>query len=167
MELYWAKNDKSPMERTVSELNKCLNSGWDFLRFTTEKETDYMDHHIPTLDFATKVGDNGYISYKFFSKPMASNMVLQFGTALSKVCVFSSLRQDLVRRLNNTDILLDSSFRIKVVQDYIQLMVNAGHKFSYIKSVVLQAVTKYIYMVSRSRLNKNDKKFHPLHRLRD
>ena len=76
--------------RTVEEIGKSLNSVWEFLEFTTESQRDFTDNFLPTLDFATSVQPNVYVLYKFFSKPMASNLLLSFGTALSKSCVFSS-----------------------------------------------------------------------------
>ena len=159
-------DDRSPETRTVDELNKSLNDTWSFLEFTTEQETQFNDAYLPTLDFATKVEESGYVKYKFYNKPMTSNLVLQNGTALSNGCVFSSLRQDLVRRLYNSDLSMGIEYRIKLVEDYIQLLTNSGHKFSYIKSIVLQALTKFSYMVARDRLPKDDKRYMPLHRNR-
>ena len=98
---------------------------------------------------------------------MASNLVLQNGTALASGFGFSSLRQDFVRRLSNSELSLGANYRRDLVEQYIQLLVNSSHKFSYIKSIILQGLTKFIYMVSRSRLRPSDKKFCPLHRARD
>ena len=95
---------------------------------------------------------------------MARNMVLQIGTALSKNCVFSSLRQDLVRRFLNTDKSMGTDYKVELVERYIQLLVNSGHKFTYIKSVVLQAITKYLHMVSRDSLPRHNRRYSPLHR---
>ena len=157
---------RTPYNRTVEELNKCLNDVWSFLRFTTEGEGDFTDNFLPTLDFATHVMDDGYIKYKFYNKPMSSNLVLQNGTALSKGCIFSSLRQELVRRMYNTDEEMGSQHRVELVNDFIQLLVNSGHKFVYIKSIILQGLTKFVYMVSRAKLPPTDKRYMPLHRAR-
>ena len=165
---YSAQDDiRTPYERTLEELNKSLDFVWSFMKFTTEGENDFNDAFLPTLDFATHVTEEGYIKYRFFSKPMASNMVLQFGTALSKNCTFSSLRQDLVRRFLNSDKTMGTEFRIQLVENYIQLLVNSDHKFTYIKAVVLQAITKYLYMQSRDSLPQDHKRYSPIHRLRD
>ena len=157
---------RTPYERTLEELNKSLDFVWSFMKFTTEGENDFNDAFLPTLDFATHVTDEGYIKYRFFSKPMASNMVLQFGTALSKNCTFSSLRQDLVRRFLNSDRTMGTEYRLQLVENYIQLLVNSDHKFAYIKAVVLQAITKYLYMQSRDSLPQDHKRYCPMHRLR-
>ena len=160
-------DNRTPVRRTLEELNKALNDCWTFLEFTTEQEGEFSDDFLPTLDFATQVQENGYIKYKFFRKPMSSNMVLQKGTALSNGCVFSSLRQDLVRRLYNSDLSMGVHYRLSLIEEFIQLLVNSDHKFSFIKSVILQAVTKFLYMVERSRLHTENKRYSPLHRLRE
>ena len=155
---------RDPTTRTKEELLKSLNSTWDFLKFTCEGESDYSDGFLPTLDYSTKVQPDGYILYKFFSKQMARNQLLSYGTALSKGCIFSSLRQDLVRRLYNTDREMGTQCRLQIIKQFIQLAVNGGHKFQFIKSVVLQGISKYVYMVSRSELPEDNKKYSPLHR---
>ena len=167
----WAYNDNSddhrtPELRTAEELGKSLNDVWAFTQFTTECESEFPDNFLPTLDFATHVKENGYIRYRFFSKPMSSNNLLIKGTALSKSCIFSSLRQDLVRHLLNTDYREGIECRLEIVRKFIQLLINSDHTFQYIKSVVLQAISKYIYMVQRANLDCHNKRFCPLHRAR-
>ena len=98
---------------------------------------------------------------------MANNVLLESSTALSKATIFSSLRQDLVRRLLNTRREADWSTRIEVIEEYTQLLANSGHKYAFAKSIILQAITKYEVMVKRSLLNENDKRFTPLYRGRD
>ena len=46
-------------------------------------------------------------------------------------------------------------------------MVNSGHTYQYIKAVVLQGLSKFIYMVGRSELSVENKRFTPLHRDRN
>ena len=60
--------------------------------------------------------------------------------------------------------LMDQEQKIQLVEDMIQLMINSNHKFSFIKSVVLQGITKYSYMVYRATLSEDHPKFMPLHR---
>ena len=97
---------------------------------------------------------------------MSSNILLTKGTALSHNCVFSSIRQDLVRRLSSIDYTMGKDKRVETVNKFIQLVINSGHSFQYTKAVILQALSKYVYMVGRDRLPKNDKHYLPLHRSR-
>ena len=139
---------------------------WDFLEYTTESQRDFPDGNLPTLDFMTRIKSNEYIEYEFFSKPMSRNTVLTYGTALSRSCIFSSLRQDLVRRLSNTEHALGPDVRIRIINQFIQLAVNSRHKFQYVKAVVIQALSKYVYIVGMSILPKDRKLYSPLHRPR-
>ena len=159
-------DERSSIERTKDEIAKSLNAVSDFIQFTTEGEEDFNNHFLPTLDFQTKVLESGEIMFKFFSKPMANNITIQQGTGLSKNVVFSSLRQELVRRMVNCSIKLDWDERLEIVRDFVQLLINSGHKFSFIKSLTLQAITRFKYMIRRSKLDPGDKKFRPLYRAR-
>ena len=125
------RDDRDYSQRTIEEIRKSMDAVWEFLTFTTESQNDIQNEYLPTLDFATHVRESGYVTYKFFSKPMNSNILLTIGTALSRGCIFSSLRQDLVRRLSNTDHNLGTGARLNVINDYIQLLVNSGHKFRF------------------------------------
>ena len=156
----------SDEERTKREISKSFNDVMKFLRFTAESAEDFENKYLPTLDVQLKVLRDGKITFKHFSKPMINNIVLQKGTALSKNTVFSSLRQDLVRRLLNTSEEEGKTTKLGIIEDFIQLLRNSGHQYAFIKSIILQAVTKYDYMVARSKKNTTDESFQPLYRAR-
>ena len=139
-----------PMKHTLEPLGASLNCIWDFTQFTTESERDFSNGFLATLDCQTKVLDSGVISYKYYSKPMASNLVLQMGTALSRSCVFSSLRQDLVRRMITTSLIEPMTVRLEVINDFIQLLINSDHKYAFIKAVVQQGLTKFEFIKYRA-----------------
>ena len=147
-------------------MNKSFNEILQFLKFTTEGQQDFPNNYLPTLDFQTQVGENGLILYKHFDKPMASNLTIQRGTALAKGTVHSALRQDMCRRLLNTSELEPPDTFVQVIENYIQKLRNSDHKYSFVKSVILQAITRYQYMVKRSKLLPDDPKFQPLYRSR-
>ena len=154
-------------QRTKEELAKSLGDIFEFLNFTTESANDFTDNYLPTLDVKIKIKEGGEITFRHFYKPMINNLLLQNGTALSKNTVFSSLRQDLVRRLLNTCVSEGMDQRLAVIEEYIQLLVNSGHRFSFIKSICLQAITKYEYMLGRNNLDPSDDKYQPLYRERN
>ena len=156
---------RNPQERTCQEIAKSLNDTMSFLTFTAESEDDFNNGFLPTLDAQTKVMDNGEIMFKFFMKPMCNNIMIQYGTALPKDTIFASLRQDLVRRMLNT-MSVPWDERLVIVEDFIQLLRNSGHSFTFIKAITLQALTKYQTMVERSKLDEGHKKFIPLYRPR-
>ena len=163
-----SENTAETMEaRTKRVVGDTFNGIWRFLEFTTEGGEDFDSNYLPTLDFETFVTDSGMIKYRDYMKPMSNNRVLQFGTALSKNCIFSSLRQDMIRRLLSINDLEGHETRMAAIKKYIQLMRNSNHTFVYIKSVILQALTKFMFMTGRSKLAPSDKLFKPLHRSRE
>ena len=152
------------IRNTCDEFCKTFNSIMDFLDFTAENECDFETGYLPTLDTQTKVLHNGIVRYKFFSKPMKNNLVIENGSALPRNIVFGSLRQEIVRRLQNTSSEAEHETKLQVIEDMIQLMVNSKHSFSFIKSVVLQGITKFKYMEWRASLPEQHPRFMPLHR---
>ena len=97
---------------------------------------------------------------------MANNMTIQNGTALPRNIVFSSLRQEMIRRMLNCEQSLDWDERLSIIEEYVQVLVNSGHRYKFIKSVILQGLTRYKFMLSRSKLNEGDIKYMPLYRNR-
>ena len=158
------KDVRDEETRTQEEVCKSLNSLMNFLSFTAETQKDFSNKMLPTLDVQIRVEENGKLFFKHFSKPTNNNITIQRGTALSQEIIFSSLRQELIRRLKNTCMEASSNERVSIVEDFIQIMINSGHMFSYIKAIVLQALTKYTYLVERSKLNPSNERFLPLYR---
>ena len=112
----------------------------------------------------TRVIERGIVLYKFYSKPMNNNIVIENGTALPRNIVFGSLRQEIVRRLQNTCSEIDQHEKVMIIEDMIQLMVNSRHRFSFIKSVVLQGLTKFKHMERRAALHDEHPEYKPMHR---
>ena len=81
----------------------------------------------------TKVLNSGYVEYKFFSKPSSNNLVLENGSAMPRNIIFGSLRQEIIRRLQNTSSVLSQNIKNELVEEMIQLMVNSNHKFACLK----------------------------------
>ena len=160
------EDERDDEVRTKEELKKSFDSIFSFLRFTTEAQEDFETNYLPTLDTQTHVDENGLILFRHYDKPMASNTTLQRGTALPKSTVFSSLRQDLCRRLLNTSRLESDEVFNKVIEDYTQILVNSGHQYSFVKAIILQGITRYKYMVARSERMPTDPKYRPLYRPR-
>ena len=158
------KQQENNIVKTCEEFCRTFNSIVDFLEFTSESQCDFETGYLPTLDMQTKVLDNGYVEYKFFSKPSSNNLVLENGSAMPRNIVFGSLRQEIIRRLQNTSSVLCQDTKNGLIEDMIQLMINSNHKFSFIKSVVLQGITKYGYMEYRASLPENHPQYMPLHR---
>ena len=152
--------------RTLEELKKTFNETLESIELTVESELDYSSGYLPTLDLQTRVREDNQIEFKFYEKPMSSGLVIQSGTALSQQTIFTSLRQNLIRRLLNTSEHMSAEVRMQIVENFTQSLINSGHRFSFIKSIILQALTRYEYMKERSILDPNDKRYKPLYRKR-
>ena len=59
---------------------------------------------------------------------------------------------------------MEQDIRMAIVERFIQLMRNSGHKFAFVRSVVQQALTKVSFMLERSKMDKKNPAFQPLYR---
>ena len=76
-------DERTPrLERSRQEIAKSLNAVVDLITFTTESEQDFSNNFLATLDFQTRVNEDGSVKYKFYTKPMENNITLQYDTAL-------------------------------------------------------------------------------------
>ena len=134
----------------------------EFLKFTGEECGMFKDKKLPTLDTSLWVND-GKVEFQFYEKPTVGNMVLQKDTALPVSSLRASLLQETVRRLINTSPGLDTSIKQKILSKYAQKLINSGHSEMSTKIILVQGVTKYLYKVGLSKLNKSDKRYAPLY----
>ena len=95
------KEGKSRTERTAIILIEIMNSILPFLKFTLEIGDQFKDNKLPTLDLKLWM-ENGLIEFEYYEKPMSTNLVVHAKTALSENTKFSSLTQEVVRRLLHT-----------------------------------------------------------------
>ena len=65
-----------------------------------------------------------------------------------------------------TSCLEPISMRLEMINSMIQQLVDSGHKFSYVKSILLQGLSKYQFMVYRDRLDTDHKLYTPIYRAR-
>ena len=78
---------------------------------------------LPTLDLVIWVGDNNQVLYRYYQKPMASNMVLQRGSAMPENMKVASLNHEMIRRMMNTSEEIDITVRTEVVDEYAQKLI--------------------------------------------
>ena len=158
------KDGLSYEERTRQELLKTFNSNLEGINLTVESEMDFESGLLPTLDFQTRVRGDWEIEYTYFSKPMASGLVIQKGTALSNQTVFASLRQDLIRRLSHISDHFQVEEHEKIINTFTQNLVDSGHRYLFIRAIILQALTRFKYIKERNVLDESDARYNPMHR---
>ena len=139
-----------------------MNSIMTFLTFTLEIGEDFGDKKLPTLDVTIWVEQNR-ILYNFFEKPMSTNLVLHAKTAKSNIVKFSSLTQEVVRRLLHTSRELSHSCRLENLERFSVKMMTSEHKSEFVKKVLFSGMIKYERKVKKSQLPIIHKDFKPLH----
>ena len=158
------KDDYTYEQRTKIHILETLNGILESITLTIESESDFTTGMLPTLDFQTRVRPDWEVEFLYYAKPMSSGLVIQCGTALSKQTVFSSLRQDLIRRLMNTSEHFNIGSQIDIIEVFTQSLSNSGHSYVFSKSIILQALTRFKSLKLRSRLDQEDPRYLPLYR---
>ena len=153
---------KSATRRTAEVILAIMNSIMPFLKFTMEIGEDFIDCKLPTLDVKIWM-IAGRIEFDFFEKPMAGNTVLHAKTAQSESNKFSSLTQEVVRRLLHTSRSLPGSHGMENLERFSCKMINSGHKQHYVKKVVTAGIMKFKKKLNKSILSKTHKDYKPLH----
>ena len=154
------------VQRTTREITKAMCSLTDFLRFTGEDCSMFQDGTLPTLDTALWMS-NGQVLFKFFEKPTVGNQVLTKNTALPTSCLWSSLLQEAVRRLQNCSDVLDSSIKQEVLSNYCQKLINSGHSIRSARIIIVQGVVKFLWKSDMNKLPVTDPCYRPLYLSKD
>ena len=77
------QNQIQATKRTAKVLVAMMNDVFDFMNFTTEIGEDFPDGKVPSLDINIWV-EEGRILYEFFEKLMATNLMVEADSALSR-----------------------------------------------------------------------------------
>ena len=127
----WEEEDRasgrSAARRTALVLVGMMNDVFPFLNFTVELGEDFIDGKLPSLDVAIWVVDRNRIMYEFFEKTMATNLMVEATSALSKEVKLSTLSEEVSRRLRNTSPRLESSGRLEILEKACVKMKTSGH----------------------------------------
>jgi hypothetical protein len=163
----WRQEDqrdgKSATRRTADIILAIMNTIMPFLEFTMEIHEDFLEMKLPTLDVKIWVVNGNRIEFDFFEKPMNPNTVLHAKTAQSESTKFSSLSQEIVRRMLHTSSRLPLSHGMENLEKFSQKMINSGHKQSYVKKVMISGILKFKRKLRKSLLPRTHKEYKPLH----
>ena len=91
---------------------------------------------LPTLDLSIWVREDNKTMYMFYSKPMASNMILQSRSAMPENMKIATLNQEVIRRMVNTSEDLDDFIRLEVVDNYARKIINSGYGVNQTRNVM-------------------------------
>ena len=101
-----------------------MNSLCSDMKFTFETQHDFQNDFLPTLDFQVRLfhdRETGcqQLEYMFFKNPMSSKHGILQTSALSDVIKTNTITQEVIRRLRNTSVEMDSSVKSNILQTYI------------------------------------------------
>ena len=152
-------SDLTPTERTKRVLHGSMRDIEEFLNFTMETGEDFDSGWLATLDTDLQVNSGNRVEYKFYQKPMASNVGVQKQSAMKENGKMKTLSNDLTRRLLNTSESLGMDERITVIDDYGQRMLNSGFGITQSQKIVLNGIKDYERKLRESR-KINGRKLH-------
>jgi hypothetical protein len=163
----WEQEDRtsgiSSSRRTANILVGMMNDIFPFLNFTIELGEDFVDGKLPSLDTKIWVQDGWKILFEFFEKTMASNLMVEAGSALSKDVKMATLSEEITRRLRNTSLDLDHSCRLEIMERACIKMKTSGHSDVFIRQAVEQGIRAFDDKVKRSRLDEEHPGYQPLY----
>ena len=163
----WEAEDKesgiSAAGRTGRGLVAMMNEIFPFLKFTTELGEHFKDGKLPSLDTNIWVKDNLTILFEFFGKTMASNVMVQADSALSKEVKLASLSEEITRRLRNTSLEVERSRRLEILEEACTRMKTSGHSEDFIRTAVTKGIRNFNEKVRRSQLPTGSPGYLPLY----
>ena len=124
---------------------------------------DFLDGKLPSLDTKVWVVDNWRLMFEFFEKTMATNLMVEAGSALSTEIKMTTLSEEVTRRLRNTSMEMESSRRLELIENACIKMKTSGHKDTFIRLAVEKGIRAYNERVSRSKLEEDHPGFQPLY----
>ena len=75
-----------------------MNDVFPFLKFTIELGEDFPDGKLPSLDTKVWILNAWTILFEFFEKTMASNLMVEAGSALSQEVKLATLSEEVTRK---------------------------------------------------------------------
>ena len=94
------------------------------------------------------------ILFEFFKKTMASNLMVEAGSALSQEVKLATLSEEVTRRLRNTSLEVNHSTRMEILERACTKMVTSGHKEVFIRKAVVRGINAFRDKVERSQLDE-------------
>ena len=79
--------------RSAIILVAMMNEIFPFMNFTIELGEDFVDGKLPSLDTKIWIVDGWKVMFEFFEKTMATNLIVEAGSALSREVKLSTLSQ--------------------------------------------------------------------------
>ena len=146
------KNELTREEVTRREILKAINSISPNLTFTMELSKDFEDLRLPTLSFSLWEGENS-LEHSYYEKGMRNQTLVMERTSMSKQSIMSIMSNELVRRLEVLGNKIEHSEKMKVVEKYVQQLVNSEYSWKQIRDIIVSGIKGHKRKESRKKRN--------------
>ena len=130
----------SSSRRSAKVLIAMMYDMFPFLRFSIELGEDFPDRKLPSLDTKIWILNAWTILFEFFEKTMASNIMVEEGSAPSQDVKMATLSEEIARRLRNTCLEVDHSTRMEILERACTKMKTSGHMEAFIRQAVVRGI---------------------------
>ena len=151
------------IRHTSKQLEEIFNNEIGFLNFEMESQLDFESGSLPTLDTDLYTTGDGKIRYRYYEKPMATNVVLQRQSAMSDSMKRATLVEEVVRRMRNTSVETEVNHKIGILEGLVVKMERSGYSDEYMGNIMKEGLTKWEIMKWRSNLERDHEDYRPLH----
>ena len=127
------------------------------LKFTSEVASDFPDGWVPTLDFKTKMPEDGAITHTYFQKSMKTPFVLMQRSAMSQKQKYNILANEMIRRLSNVDKEgMSQDEKNRVVEELTKEMKSSGWERTETREVIVSGILGWERKHERRKNEKTD-----------
>ena len=138
----WELEDShlTPTERTRRVIHESMMGVESFLKFTMETVEEFGGEWLPTLDTELQVREDNRVLYRFYEKPVATNMTVQFASAMEENNKMKTLANDLTRRLLNMSEDMSIQDKVLVINNYSTKLATSGYSTNQIQRIIVNGI---------------------------
>ena len=92
------------------------------------------------------------VEYKYYEKPMSSNVCVQKMSAMEENAKMKTLANDLTRRLLNTCELMGNGVRVGIVDEYSKKLLTSGYRLDQVRKIILNGIKAYERKLKESKM---------------
>ena len=135
------ESDAMTEEQIAGRLKDIANTVLDGIEMESDLPCRHYDKKMPILDMKCWIGEDGFVKYIHYEKPMASKQVIPQRSAHSSSSKRSVHVSEIVRRCLNTSRRLEwSEYVVPVLDEYMLRMKKAGYHEAYRRDVLINGI---------------------------
>merc|ERR1711895_197308 len=159
---------RSPERKTADILVEIMNEHMPGIKFTSEIREDFPDEWgLPTLDTVMRMEEKGDVvgrmrrlQYRFYRKPMATDLVTDYHSANSRNSKIATLTQDVYRIMSNCSPETTVDERSAHLEEFIRRLRLSHYPPRIMEKIISNCVVTY-----KRALEREKRKERNLHRL--